>query len=215
MKKFFSYSLGALALLVGLAVVFQAPLREAAYAAATDDMFVDSDDDSFDPGLPVGTAFPALVARYDGHPLSDIGAFAGPTGTVFMASRSFGWCPYCMKQLVQLSAYSAEFEAAGIGLVVMTYDAPEVHEEFSNKHNIAVPMLSDVDAQSFITLGILNDKYGPGEMAYGIPHPGMFIIDPEGVIVGKLFLEAYSSRVSAAATLEYAQKVLSASGAGS
>ena len=69
-------------------------------------------------------------------------------------------------------------------------------------------MLSDIDALSFKTLGILNRDYQPGEHHYGIPYPGSIVIDEEGVVVGKLFLEAYSSRVSADATLAYAKRAL-------
>ena len=69
-------------------------------------------------------------------------------------------------------------------------------------------MLSDVDGLSFKTLGILNDEYQQGDFQYGIPHPGMIVIDPAGRVVGKLFLEAYSTRVDSKAALAFAQKAL-------
>ena len=43
---------------------------------------------------------------------------------------------------------------------------------------------------------------------YGIPYPGMIVINPVGEVVGKLFLEAYSSRVDSAAALAFARKAL-------
>jgi hypothetical protein len=36
----------------------------------------------------------------------------------------------------------------------------------------------------------------------------MIVIDPAGVVVGKLFLEAYSSRVDSAAALAFAKTAL-------
>jgi peroxiredoxin len=126
-----------------------------------------------------------------------------------MASRSFDWCPYCMRQMIELNRIAGQFAAAGIGLVAITYDAPEAQQAFAEKHGITIPMLSDIDALSFKTLGILNEQYQPGDHHYGIPHPGMIVIDRDGYVVGKLFLEAYSSRVSAEAALLYARKALS------
>ena len=61
---------------------------------------------------------------------------------------------------------------------------------------------------SLKTLGILNADYQPGEAQYGIPYPGMIVIDRQGQVVGKLFLEAYSSRVDAESALNFAMQRL-------
>jgi len=108
---------------------------------------------------------------------------------------------------VQLQEHLAEFEAAGFGVVAMTYDAPEVQDQFVRKHRIGYPLISDVEATSVRALGILNADYPPDHDAYGIPHPGVFVVSPQGVIVGKLFIEAYEARVDAASVLGYARAV--------
>lgn len=69
-------------------------------------------------------------------------------------------------------------------------------------------MLSDINALSFKTLGILNTNYAPGDSRYGIPHPGIIVIDSNSRVVGKLFLEAYSSRVDSVAALAFAKTAL-------
>ena len=130
-----------------------------------------------------------------------------------MASRSFDWCPYCMKQLIQLNQYARNFQGAGIGLVAMTYDTPEQLQAFAAENGIVIPLLSDVDALSFKTLGILNQDYQPGDENYGIPYPGTIIVDTDGVVVGKLFLESYRERVDARAVYLYAMELLSEEGA--
>jgi len=109
---------------------------------------------------------------------------------------------------VQLQEHKAEFDAAGIALVVLTYDAPEVQRQFIEKFSITYPMLSDVEASTVRALGILNTEYEPGHSAYGIPHPGIFVIRPDGTIAGKLFIDGYETRVDAGAVLEYALEVL-------
>ena len=208
MKKLLLIGLSALALLIVTVVVLREPLKDVGYEAITRDMFVDADTDGFDPGPALGSRFPGVTALYKGERVSLIEPFAGPRGTVFMASRSFDWCPYCMAQMLQLNKAAADFAAAGIGLVAITYDSPGAQAAFAEEHDIVIPMLSDIDALSFKTLGILNAQYQPGEHHYGIPYPGSIVVDPEGIVVGKVFLEAYSARVSADKVLEYAEAVL-------
>ena len=191
-----------------LLYLFRSPLKEAAYEAVTEDMFVSADTDQFDPGPAVGSDFPGLRAQYQGRVISLINEFAGRRGTVFVASRSLEWCPYCMKQMIQLQEAYDAYRAAGINVIGITYDSPELQQAFIDKHGITIPILSDINALSFKTLGILNEQYQPGEMQYGIPHPGMIVIAPDGTVVGKLFLEAYSSRVDSSAALLFAQEAL-------
>ena len=191
-----------------LGYLLRQPLTEFAYSVLTQDMFVARDTDDFDPGPALGSRFPGLRASYGGRDITLIEEFAGRNGTVFIASRSLDWCPYCMRQMIQLQQHREEFEAAGIGLVAMTYDAPQLQQAFIEKHEITIALLSDIDGLSFKTLGILNEQYRRGDSEYGIPHPGMIVINPQGEVVGKLFLEDYSVRVDAAAALAFSRQVL-------
>jgi peroxiredoxin len=197
-----------LILSVGFGYLFREPLKEMAFAILTQDMFVATDDDDFDPGPALGSRFPGLQASYKGRPVTLLNEFAGHRGTVFIASRSFDWCPYCMRQLIQLQENKAGFDAAGIGMVAITYDEPNVQQAFIDKFGITIPVLSDSNALSFKTLGILNTDYAPGDFQYGIPHPGIIVVDSDGRVVGKLFLEDYSSRVDATAALAFAKNAL-------
>ncbi len=193
---------------IALGYLLRQPLKEFAYDLLTQDMFVAGDTDAFDPGPALGSRFPGLRASYQGRDITLIEEFAGRNGTVFIASRSLDWCPYCMRQMIQLQQHREEFEAAGIGLVAMTYDPPQLQQAFSDRHGITIALLSDTDGLSFKTLGILNEQYRRGDSEYGIPHPGMIVIDPQGVVAGKLFLEDYSVRVDAAAALAFSRQVL-------
>jgi peroxiredoxin len=197
-----------LLLVLALAYVFRGPLKELVFAVLTQDMFVASDNDDFDPGPAVGSNFPGLQASYQGRTITLINEFAGVNGTVFIASRSYDWCPYCMRQVIQLQDIKSRFDTAGIGMVAITYDDPALQQAFIDKFAITIPVLSDIQALSFKTLGILNEEYQPGDFQYGIPHPGMIVIDPAGKVVGKLFLEDYSSRVDSAAALAFARNAL-------
>ena len=210
MKKNALIIAAVIVVLVAVGYLYRESLKEAAMAKLTEDMFVAEDADNFDPGPALGSRFPGLRASYQGRDITLIEEFAGKKGTVFIASRSLDWCPYCIRQMVQLQEHSADYETAGIGMVAITYDDPQLQQLFIDKFGITIPVLSDINALSFKTLGILNEKYREGGPRYGIAHPGMIVINPQGVVVGKLFLEAYSSRVDSAAALAFAIEALEA-----
>jgi peroxiredoxin len=207
---------GGVALLTVAVVfyVFRGDMKEAAYDAITENMFVAADNDDFDPGARIGTMFPGVRATYQGRDINLIQEFAGPNGTAFIATRSAEWCPFCMMQMIQLQEHKSSFDQAGIGMVAITYDDPALQQAFVHKFDIQYPLLHDVETMTFKTLGILNEKYAPGDSAYGIPHPGIIVINRDGIIVGKQFLKAYSMRVDAAAALAYASEALGVTGSG-
>ncbi|MGI9325078.1 MAG: redoxin domain-containing protein [Pseudomonadales bacterium] len=113
-----------------------------------------------------------------------------------------------MKQFVQLQEHLAEFEAAGLSVVALTYDTPELQQKFFEANAITYPFLSDIDARSVKALDILNTEHQPGDGAYGVPHPGVYVLDPDLRIVGKIFVQAYETRVDAPGVLAYARSVL-------
>ena len=113
-----------------------------------------------------------------------------------------------MKQLVELQAHKDQFEAAGIGLVVITYDSEADQKKFVNKYSIGYALVSDVETTTVRALGIFNDQIEEDNMAYGVPHPGFFVLDRSGTILSRSFLEGYEQRLSAAAVLAMADATL-------
>lgn len=81
-----------LAVLASVAMyLFQEPLKEMAIDKITSDMFIEGDTDAFDPGLPVGTSFPPILASIDGGTVTDVSQYSGSNGLVFIANRSVDW----------------------------------------------------------------------------------------------------------------------------
>ena len=111
---------------------------------------------------------------------------------------------------MQLQSSVAQFADAGIGVVVLTYDSPELQQAFIDRFDITFALLSDIDAASVVSLGLLNEEYAPGDSQYGIPHPGVLVLDVEQTVVGKMFLEGYDKRVVAAGVLAFAAEALDA-----
>ena len=52
---------------------------------------------------------------------------------------------------------------------------------FGNRKGISYPLLSDPDSEVIRAFGILNTNYAPDHESYGLPFPGMFIIDENGM----------------------------------
>jgi peroxiredoxin len=70
---------------------------------------------------------------------------------------------------------------------------------------IAFPLLSDPKSQTIEAYHIRNPSArGKTE---GVPYPGTFILDREGVIRAKLFLEGYRERHTTNALIEAAKAV--------
>jgi peroxiredoxin len=113
-----------------------------------------------------------------------------------------------MAQFVQLQNNLQAFDDAGIAVVALTYDAPQLQQNFIDKNAIDYPFLSDVDAYTVKALGILNEDYELGDDAYGIPHPGIFVVNNEMEIVGKIFIDGYMKRMDAQSVLAQAKTLL-------
>ncbi|MCP3987032.1 MAG: redoxin domain-containing protein [bacterium] len=90
-----------------------------------------------------------------------------------------------------------KFQAAGIELYAISYDDQEVLTEFSAKQNIPFRLLSDLDSEVIRRYGILNDQVGREDaFLEGIPYPGVYVTDEEGVVIAKFFHDSYKERDS-------------------
>jgi peroxiredoxin len=96
-------------------------------------------------------------------------------------------------------------EDAGVQLVGISYDEPAVLTRFSDRMKIAFPLLSDPGSKTIDAYHIRNEA-AKGK-AEGVPHPGTFILDRQGVIRAKLFLEGYRDRHTADALIKAAKAV--------
>lgn len=92
-------------------------------------------------------------------------------------------------------AYS-KFQAAGIRLYAISYDDQEVLSEFSNRQKIPYSLLSDIDSDVIREFGILNDQIEGDPLMMGIPFPGTYVTDENGVVVAKFFHDSYKKRDS-------------------
>ena len=95
-------------------------------------------------------------------------------------------------------------------MVAITYDTPELQQTFIDAASITYHFISDIDAATMQALGILNEEYGPDDDNYGLPYPGIYVVNSDKEIVGKIFVERYQIRVDGPTTLAYAKELLGA-----
>ena len=106
---------------------------------------------------------------------------------------------------MQLQGALKEIEAAGIQVVGVSYDSVEVLARFAQQRKITFPLLSDPGSKTITAYGLLNQE-AKGRSA-GIPYPGTMVIDKDGVIRAKLFLDGYRERHTTEALLKAAKGV--------
>jgi peroxiredoxin len=155
-----------------------------------------------DLGPPVGTKAPDIGTRLDqtGKPrtLADL---MSKNGLVLLFFRSADWCPYCKAQLIDVNGGVAEIEKRGYGVAALSYDSPEILAAFTVKRQIAYTLLSDPKSEVIDRYKLRDPQYPPGNRAYGVPRPIIFILDPNGVIKAKLYEESFKDRPPVAAVI--------------
>lgn len=83
-------------------------------------------------------------------------------------------------------------KAAGITVVAISYDPVETLAKFASKSKITFPLLSDTGSKTIKAYGVLNIDLPEADR--GIPYPGTFVIDKQGIVRAKLFREGYKLR---------------------
>ncbi len=148
-----------------------------------------------DLGPPLGTKAPDIGTRLDqtGKPrtLADL---MSKNGLVLLFFRSADWCPFCKAQLIDVNSGVAEIEKRGYGVAALSYDSPEILAAFTAKRNIAYTLLSDPKSEVIDLYKLRDPQYPPGNRAYGVPRPIIFVLDPNGIIKAKLYEESFKDR---------------------
>ena len=87
-----------------------------------------------------------------------------------------------------------DFEAAGVWVAAISNDPAGAIAQFCTEHGITYDFLSDDGSSLIRRLGILNDLIEPEDPLHGIPFPGAYLLDEQGVVVQKYFHREYQVR---------------------
>ena len=85
-------------------------------------------------------------------------------------------------------------------VVGVSYDSVEVLKGFADKQKITFPLLSDPESKTIIAYALKNKettgkKFGKFDLD-GVPYPGTLLLDKDGVVRTKLFVDGYKERHS-------------------
>jgi hypothetical protein len=103
-------------------------------------------------------------------------------------------------------------------LFAISYDLVEGLAAFAAKHGVTYPLLSDAGSRVIRELGLLNEQVfeqhaaynvARNEEHYGVPYPGVFVLDENGVVADKRFYASYRERETGVGLLEDAVRVAS------
>lgn len=109
---------------------------------------------------------------------------------------------------MQLQGDLQTLKKAGIQVVGISTDSSEILTRFSKARAIEFQLASDERSKAIDALGIRNEQRKDG-----LPHPGTFLVNREGKIVGKLFHEGYKKRHDAQAIIALAKNPKTGCGA--
>lgn len=104
-----------------------------------------------------------------------------------------------------------DLEAAGVGLVAISYDPPAALRAFADGHGIGFPLLADEGSRVISELGLLDRDLVAHHARFGVPteehqrgvaYPAVFVLDRDGVVVQRRIQEHYRAREAASVLLE-------------
>jgi len=146
-------------------------------------------------GPNIGDIAPAISVINNQNQATTLNSLMGEKGLILVFFRSADWCPFCKKHLIELNESQPNFFNLGYGLAGISYDSIEVLNQFVQRHAITYPLLADTQAQTMTAYEILNKAYKKGDDNYGIPYPGVVVINIKGKVIHKYFYKGYKNRV--------------------
>ena len=98
---------------------------------------------------------------------------------------------------MQLNESLEQFREQGLEIPGISYDSVAIVRHFSERAGIQFPLLADPDASNILAFGVVNTAVSPERRNYGIPFPGIYIIDENGILREKYFERNYRDRFTA------------------
>jgi peroxiredoxin len=146
-------------------------------------------------GPQVGSKAPDFALLDQNGRSRSLASLSGPKGLMLVFYRSADWCPYCKTQLAEIQRRTAALAKSGIGVAGVSYDPVPILADFSKRRGITFPLLSDPGSATIKQYGLLNTTVPEtNQQAFGIPFPGTFMINPQGVVTSRFFEPAYQER---------------------
>jgi peroxiredoxin Q/BCP len=92
--------------------------------------------------------------------------------------------PGCTREAQDFRDLYREFRRHGCEVVGVSRDSAASHGKFRQKHELAFPLVADVDEAWCQAFGVIGDKVLYGKHYTGVIR-STFLIDPEGVLIAE------------------------------
>jgi peroxiredoxin len=112
---------------------------------------------------------------------------------------------------VGLQGLATELAAEQIAVFAISYDSVATLAAFATRYGITYRLLSDEGSRVIRALGLLNEQIfehhayyniARDESHYGVPYPGVYVLDQDGLIVDKRFQQSFRERETAVGLVE-------------
>lgn len=127
----------------------------------------------------LGSAAPAFSLPANGGKTVSLSDFRGKKLVLYFYPKDS--TPGCTKQAVGFTALKDQFEAADTVILGVSKDSLKRHENFIEKQNLAISLLSDENSDICERYGVWQEKKLYGRTFMGIVRT-TFLIDREGRI---------------------------------
>ena len=117
-------------------------------------------------GLAEGAGAPAFQLPRDGGDSVSLADFAGQKLVVFFYPRAD--TPGCTREAIDFTRLRDAFAAAGTAVLGVSADTVKAQESFRNKHQLAVPLISDEKHEMLEAYGAWGEKSMYGRTFLGI-----------------------------------------------
>ena len=123
-----------------------------------------------------GDAIPAVtVTTVDDEKLA-LGDLAGPLVVYFYPKDDTSGCT---REAQDFTTLAGDFAGAGVRVIGISKDSPAKHRKFSEKHALAVELVSDEDGTACEAFGVWGEKKLYGKTYMGIER-ATFLFDRDG-----------------------------------
>lgn len=130
--------------------------------------------------LNIGDTAPEFSIPADGGTDISLSDFKGQYVVLYFYPKDD--TPGCTKEAIEFTAAKQKFEALGATIIGVSKDTPAKHDKFIAKHDLAVRLGSDEDAEMIDTYGVWVEKNMYGRKYMGIER-STFLIGPEGEVL--------------------------------
>jgi peroxiredoxin len=86
--------------------------------------------------------------------------------------------------------------------VGLSYDRPDILAAFATRRGLTYTLLSDPKSEVIDSYRLRDPQYPPGNLAYGVPRPIVFVLDRDAMIKAKLFEDTFKKRPPVALVIE-------------